>query len=207
MGKATSRRDLMYYQIISNYETQAKVVGHVFKKCGVYFNDIQDENNHFIYTFNHWFEDFYRPYINGLNEINLDEPTQNELRSFILTNNWENKASCKTSDMLVSKYIGQYMKPSTLVVLDYSLEDLNDDLINEMSLEDYEKSEALKQSFIDNCPEWNVVRIDYKKFTNEKSYFQQVMQSLNLTSNVDIETVYPHYYMLELLAFDSHKIQ
>ena len=99
------------------------------------------------------------------------------------------------------------MKPSTLIVLDYLMEDLNDDLINEMSLEDYNKSESLKQSFIDNCSGWNVVRIDYKKFTNEKSYFQQVMQSLNLTSNVDIETVYPHYYMLELLAFDSHKMQ
>jgi hypothetical protein len=187
----------MYYQIISNHEIQVLVVGHVLKKCGLYANDCQDETHHSQYAFNHWFEDYYRPYLSGNNEIILDESTENELRSFIINGNWDNKVSCNVSDRLISKYIGKYMKTGTLIVVDYSIEDLNDDLINELSADEYTECENLKQSFVDNCKNWNVIRIDYKKFTDDKNYFKNIIQSLGLDSSVDIETIHPHYYMLE----------
>jgi hypothetical protein len=195
----------MYYQIVSNHEIQSRVAAHVFKKCGLYINDFEDENDYFFYTFNHWFEDYYRPFINNLNPITLDESFENELRSFIKNENWSGKVSANISDNLISNYIGKYMTDGTLVVVDYPLEDLNDDLINEITVEEYNTLENLKQSFINNCKNWNVVRIDYKKFINEDKYFEETLQSLNLNSNIDIKTIHPHYYMLQLLKIFNQK--
>jgi hypothetical protein len=189
----------MYYQIISNREIQAKVVAHILKKCGIYINDIEDENNYLLYTFNHWFEDYYRPYINGFNKIILDEPTENELESFINNENWDNKASCNLLDRLFSEYIGKYMPISTLIVVDYPLEDLNNDLIKNITVEDYSSSEKLKEYFIKNCKDWNIIHIDYKKFINDKTYFQEILKSIGLNTDIDIETIYPHYHTLELV--------
>lgn len=183
----------MYYQIISNNETQAKVVAHILKKSGVYFNDVQDEHDYFFYTYSTWFEDFYRMFLNGKNEITLDEPTLNELKFFMNSTNWNNKGSCNILDTLISKYFGEYMPKSTLVVVDYPIEQLNDDLIEEISNEEYDQLENLKLKFIENCKDWNIVRVDYSKFIEDKTYFQSIIRSLGLHSDEDVQTIFPHY--------------
>jgi hypothetical protein len=191
----------MYYQIISNHSTQAKVLAHILKKSGVYFNDIENENDYFFYTNNTWFEDFYRPYLNGNNQITLDEPTENELRFFMSNTNWNNKASCNILDLLISKYFSQYMPKGTLIVVDYPIEQLNDDLIEEISTEEYAQLENLKLNFIESCKDWNIVRVDYSRFIDDKAYFQSIMQSLGLSSNEDVQTIFPHYFNLTLSKY------
>jgi hypothetical protein len=193
----------MYYQIISNHEIQARVFAHVLKKCGVYMNDYADENDYLFYTLNHWFEDYYRPYINGYNSIVIDDNVENELKSFIKNKNWNNKASCNLLDSFFATYINKYMEPSTLIVVDYPLEDLNDDLIHEITGEEYNSLENLKKSVIDIYTNWNILHIDYKKLINEEIYLEKVLQSLNLNSGIDCKTIHPHYYMLQLLKMFS----
>jgi hypothetical protein len=188
----------MYYQIISNHEIQAKVIAHVLKKCNCYINDYDNEEDSFHFTHNTWFEDYYRPYIHGLIPIVLDEPVENELKYFLQTQNWDKKVSSNLLDSLISGYIHQYMPQSTLIVVDYALEDLNDDLIYEMTLEEYNSSETLKQNFVENCPTWEIVRVDYKSFISDKSYFKKIMQLLNLYCEVDVETIFPHYLSMQI---------
>lgn len=188
----------MYYQIISNHEIQAKVMAHVLKKCNCYINDYDNEEDSFHFTHNTWFEDYYRPYINGLTPITLDQSVENELKYFLQSQNWNKKVSSNLLDSLISKYIYQYMPQSTLIVIDYALEDLNDDLIHEMLLEEYNSSEILKQNFIENCPTWEIVRVDYKNLISDKTYFQDIIKLLKLECNVDIDTIFPHYLSMQI---------
>jgi hypothetical protein len=205
----------MYYQIVGNYGPQSLVVSDLLKKSGIFFNNFEDLDNDYMgnYTHNSFLEDYYRPFIKyDTNQYfptlhTIDQGYKNELISYIRSNHWNNKGSCNLLDMLISPINAEYNQGSVINIV-YSYEDMNLEFLNLINFDIYNIYSNIISNNLNDFSRngWNIIDIDYKKFLEDPTYQSLIYQILNISNNINLDSIYIKYHDTFIKQLSQHTI-
>jgi hypothetical protein len=186
----------MIYFILGLEGPHTHVVSHILKKCGLFFNENNNETNLQEYTKSSIFEP-YRRHL-GENESELDQNYINELYGFVrneLELNQTVLATKEFKDYICIRYLLQSPAFGKIIYVDYKYEDINEEFLQSVDESRYNKNLPQLESFLDLTKQshWVTLVIDYKLFITDPVYRKEILiQIVESESDVDsvLETLY-----------------
>jgi hypothetical protein len=168
----------MIFFILGLEGPHINVISHILKKCGLEFNQNDDETNLDEYVKNKTFEP-YRRHL-GENEYDLEQTYINELYGFIRNEieiSQKNIATKEFKDLICIKHLLQTPIPGKIVYVDYKYEDINEEFLQSVEESAYHKNLVQLQSFLELSKQgnWDLIHIDYKLFLTDLDYRKQIL--------------------------------
>jgi hypothetical protein len=168
----------MIYFILGLDGPHVNVVSHILKKCGLNFNENNDETNLKEYTKNSVFEP-YRRHLND-NQYRLDQDYINELYGFTRNELELNQITLATKefrDYICIQYLLQSPAFGKIIYVDYKYEDINEEFLQSVDESRYNKNLTQLESFLDLAKQshWGTIIIDYKMFINDSVYRKEIL--------------------------------
>jgi hypothetical protein len=189
----------MIYFILGLDGPHINVVSHILKKCGLNFNDNNEETNLKDYTKNTVLEP-YRRHLNE-NQSELDQNYINELYGFIrneLELNQMTLATKEFRDYICIQYLLQSPAFGKIIYVDYKYEDINEEFLNSVDESRYKKNLPQVESFLELAKQshWVALTIDYKLFINDPVYRKEILLQI-VESESDIDSVLETLYSIK----------
>lgn len=163
----------MIYFILGLEGPHTHVVSHILKKCGLFFNENNNETNLQEYTKSSIFEP-YRRHL-GENESELSQDYINELYGFVRNELEVNRTVLATKefrDYICIKYLLQAPFLGTVVYVEYNYSDINTEFLDSVPEVEYNKNLSKLNSFIDNVNQsnWSLITVNYPQFLSNSEY-------------------------------------
>ncbi|NBR22958.1 MAG: hypothetical protein EBU08_04060 [Micrococcales bacterium] len=198
----------MYTQIVSGVGPQAKVLAHLLRLSGAYFNDIDDATNTTTFTYNTVFEDYYRAYTHGANTANLPPEVQRELLAFLRHTDLSNTASVNKEDWRVFETVASSIH-GRLLFVEYTETELNAEFPTPTDSQEYVDAQARanKMKIAAEVNGWNVVTCNYAEFLTSNKYQKNLFAALGLQLPAHVETVVQLYHDEYASALAQNKLQ
>jgi hypothetical protein len=156
-----------------------KVVAHILKKCGYFFNHNSDEQDLENYTKNDTLETFYRHLTDG---SPIEQAYLNEFFGFVDVE-MKDKHFWSTKEFkdinCIEHLIGSNHEVSVIYVK-YDYEDINKEFLQSVNENTYNNNLSKIESFLNDVREanWPLVEIDYVQFLQDPNYRLNKLQEI-----------------------------
>jgi len=185
----------MYTQIVGGVGPQAKVLAHLLRLSGAYFNDMDDATNTTTFTYSAIFEDYYRAYIHDTSATPLPPEVQRELLAFLRHTDLSNAASVNKEDWRVFETVASSIR-GRLLFVEYSETELNAEFPAPAASDEYSAAQARanKLKIAAEVNGWSVVTCNYAEFLKSNKYQKNLFAALELPLPENVETVVQLYH-------------
>jgi hypothetical protein len=189
----------MVYFILGLEGPHTYVVSHILKKCGLFFNENNNETNLQEYTKSSIFEP-YRRHL-GENESELNQDYISELFGFMRNEIEPYKKIVATKefrDYVCIKYLLQTPIFGKIVYVDYKYEDINEEFLQAVERSVYHNNLSQVESFLELTKKenWDVINLDYKTFLTDPNYRKEKLTEI-VESESTVETVLKNLYSIK----------
>jgi len=198
----------MYTQVVSGVGPQAKVLAHLLRLSGLYFNDMDDATNSTTFTYGTLFEDYYRPYIQDADTTNFPLEVKRELLAFLQHADLSSAASVNKEDWRVFETVASSIR-GRLLFVEYSETELNAEFPVPTASDEYgaAQTRANKLKIIAEENGWDVITCNYAEFLKSNKYQKDLFAELELPLPENVETVVQLYHDEYASVLAQNKLQ
>jgi hypothetical protein len=109
--------------------------------------------------------------------------------------------------MLISPINAEYNQGSVINIV-YSYEDMNLEFLNLINFDIYNIYSNIISNNLNDFSRngWNIIDIDYKKFLEDPTYQSLIYQILNISNNINLDSIYIKYHDTFIKQLSQHTI-